>query len=220
MPIAIPGTQGDQPLRKAVRRLRWFTRLFRAQLDETARETGNEYELDRVKLAEAFTAWLAAFNAQKPGREEDRRDYVGFAAGLMLRMLIEKAPVRLRTAPPDADPALPCHYWPEGYLYVAFCLNTRGLVLEHDFHGAQKPARELGDIRSWWSFRENVEEDPALAIAWLELFAGEEPDWTMPELFRSHRLRRLAGQFYHRELAPQAGPAAESAAGVSPDRSP
>ena len=46
--------------------------------------------------------------------------------------------------------------------------------------------RDLGDLRTWWSFRENVFEDDSLAIAFLQLFAGVEPNWTTPSLFNPH----------------------------------
>ena len=128
------------------------------------------------------------------------RDFLaGFAAGLMLRTLIQHKPVSLVTRPAGADESNPAYFWPEGYLYVAFCLNVRGLVLQTDFHSEQNPSDSLNETRTWWSFRENVQQDPSLAIAFLDLFAGDEPDWSVPELFRTGRALRLAERFYARE---------------------
>ena len=180
--MQVPSATG-QPIRKSAQRLRWFVRAFE---DRTAREegeTGHRFEVDRAALARVFADWLAGFQAQKPEADEAKPAYVGFAAGLMLRALIEGAPARVAERGPllTEDPA---GFWPEGHLYVAFCLDVRGQVIASDFHGAQRLAPALEDVRTWWSFRENVAEDPSRAIGFLDLFAGEEPDWTAPQLFR------------------------------------
>ena len=78
----------------------------------------------------------------------------------------------------------PAYFWPEGYLYVSFCLMVRGLVLKEDYDKAQISGDALESIKTWWSFRENIAEDRATAIAFLDLFAGEEPNWTFPQIFR------------------------------------
>ena len=186
----------EQPVRKSAQRLRWFVGAFESQVAKTSYETGNRFSVDTVALADVFANWIKAFETQKPERQEDKAAYVGFAAGLMLKALIRGKPVKVLSKPDNADETNPAYFWPEGYLYVAFCLNVRGLVLENDFHAAQNISPVLNEVRTWWSFRENVNEDPSLAIAFLDLFAGDEPEWTMPELFRSGRSDEIAGRFY------------------------
>ena len=190
----------EQPLRKSAQRLRWFVEVFEKQVRSTETQTGNRFRVDRSALAQVFAEWLRAFEAQKPTHEDDKPAYVGFAAGLMLRTLIKHKPVTLVERLSGADETNPAYFWPEGYLYVAFCLNVRGLVLETDYHSEQHPSEALKEARTWWSFRENVHDDPSLAIAFLDLFAGEEPEWTMPDLFRSGRVREIAGRFYTPEI--------------------
>ena len=190
----------EQPLRKSAQRLRWFVEVFEKQVRSTETQTGNRFRVDRSALAQVFAEWLRAFEAQKPTHEDDKPAYVGFAAGLMLRTLIKHKPVTLVERLGGADETNPAYFWPEGYLYVAFCLNVRGLVLETDYHSEQHPSEALNEARTWWSFRENVHDDPSLAIAFLDLFAGEEPEWTMPDLFRSGRVREIAGRFYTPEI--------------------
>ena len=192
----------DQPLRKSAQRLRWFVDAFEDQVRNTEAQTGNAFSVDRGSLAEVFADWLKSFEAQKPTRDDDKPAYVGFAAGLMLRTLIKHKPVSLTNRPEGADDSNPAYFWPEGYLYVAFCLNVRGLVLEADYHFEQHPSDALNETRTWWSFKENVHEDPSLAIAFLDLFAGDEPEWIMPQLFRTGRMREIAGRFYTKEVAP------------------
>lgn len=174
----------DQPVRKSAQRLRWFFQSFEEQVLLITEETGVRFRVDQAVLAKVFTDWLKSFNAQKPEASKDNPAYVGFAAGLMLRTLIAKKPIAAISKPEHADDTLPVYFWPEGYLYVTYCLRVRGMVIEQDFHGLQKTDALLGSKRTWWSFKENVEDDPSMAIAFLDLFASEKPDWTMPGLFR------------------------------------
>jgi hypothetical protein len=190
----------DQPLRKSAQRLRWFVDAFERQVTNTESQTGNSFMIDGGILAQVFGEWLKAFEAQKPTRDQDKPAYVGFAAGLMLRTLIKHKPVSLVHRPDGADDSNPAYFWPEGYLHVCFCLNVRGLVLETDYHSEQRPSDALNETRIWWSFRENVHEDPSLAIAFLDLFAGDEPEWTIPELFRTGRVHEIADRFYTKDV--------------------
>ena len=189
----------EKPVRKRAQRLRWFIEVFEKQVEETAGETGNQFDLNRAGLAEVFSEWLEAFNAQKPQSPEDQRAYVGFAAGLMLRALLRHNPVSGHVSE-GADTSNPAYFWPEGYLYVVFCLNVRGMVIEMDFEGEQSLSPELDDLRTWWSFKENVGEDPSMAIAFLDLFAGDAPEWTTPDIFQSGGVDQISGRFYSAKL--------------------
>lgn len=188
----LPGARA--PVRKAVQRLRWFHRSFHDQVSECARTTGVAFSVDDKCLTAGFVEWLRAFDAQKPDNPDSRRAYVGFAAGLMLRTMIRHNPLTATHLPTGYDSGDPAYFWPEGYVYVTFCLNIRAAVLEQDFHEDQRLAPELTDLRSWWSFRENIKDDPSLAIAFLDLFAGEVPNWTMSAVFQSAQVRDAVGQ--------------------------
>lgn len=200
-----PDFHTEQPLGKAVRRLRGFRSSFEEQIKTISTRTGIRYEIKADKLTATFLAWLDAFEAQKPDKENDKEAYVGFAAGLMLRSLIAHDPVEAVHLPKAADKNDPTYFWPEGYLYVAYCLNIRGCVLEQEFHTAQQQAALLDDLRTWWSFRENVHEDPSLAIAFLDLFSGVEPNWHMPELFTSQRYQALTQRAFDQLQGPDNG---------------
>ncbi len=177
---------------KSTRRLRWFVNAFESQVTQTSADTGNEYEIDCDRLPAIFVSWLSAFNAQKPAETEDRPAYVSFASGLMLKELVEQNPLSLVSMPEDADADKPAYFWPEGFAYLAFCLNVRGLVLEKDYHVAPELSQDFEDTRTWWSFRENVEANPALAIAFLDHFANEQPQWSMPGLFQRKGVQSIA----------------------------
>ena len=54
----------DKPLRKAVRRLRWFIQAYSGQISELSADTGIEFEIDRSKLRAVFLKWVKAFEGQ------------------------------------------------------------------------------------------------------------------------------------------------------------
>ncbi|MEM7613936.1 MAG: hypothetical protein AAF245_02755 [Pseudomonadota bacterium] len=184
------------PVHKSVRRLRWFLTSFNKQVERTEAETGNTFEVNTALLSAVFVDWLRAFEAQKPTSDSDRLPYVGFASGLMLRTLVRHKPVTVARRPAGCDESNPAYFWPEGYLYVAYCLNVRALVLEQDFHEKQRLVPELNEARTWWSFKENAQADPDLAIAFLDLFAGDAPQWDMPSIFRPEGHTQIAARFY------------------------
>ena len=174
------------PLRKSAQRLRWFTDVFAHQLATVEQDTGNSFEIDDAKLTQAFADWVTSFEQQKPKSDTRHEPFIGFAAGLMLRALVDVGPVRLITRPDEADVSKPAYFWPEGYMYVSFCLMVRALILNEEFGRAQLSGGALDSIQTWRSFRENIAEDRSAAIAFLDLFAGEEPNWVFPQIFRSN----------------------------------
>lgn len=178
----ILGTE-PQPIRQAVRRLRWFKSSFHAQVKAITQDSGAEFSINSERLVETFLEWLRAFEAQKPKSEKARHDYVGFASGLMLRQMIKSSPLTVRSVPKDCDVSNPAYFWPEGYVYVAYCLNVRCAILEQDFDENLQISPSIEDLRTWWSFKENIGENSSLAISFLDLFAGETPDWNFPSVF-------------------------------------
>ena len=183
IPSVIPKGPGTLPLRRSARRLRWFKETFSRQTALLSEQTGVTFEVDDKVLRRAFLSWLTAFEAQLPTQEQEKPDYVNFAAGLMLRELIKAEPAKATNMPPDVDESNPAHFWPEGYLYVALCLNIRAAVLEQDFDFENDLLPSMDDLHSWWSFKENISEDINLAIGFFDHFAGVEPSWLIPSVF-------------------------------------
>lgn len=179
-----------QPVRRAVRRLRWFKASFKQHLAYVSQSTGTGYDVNESALTACFVNWLRLFEAQKPAAVVAHQAYIGFAAGLMLQSLIRHKPIAVCSIPPDADPRLPAVFWPEGYAYVGYCLNIQQTILEQDFDEHLDLAPELLDVKVWWSFKENCREDDALAIAFLELFSGHAPNWVAPSWFNESRARQ------------------------------
>ena len=183
--------QTTEPLRVAIRRLRWFRTAFAQQLAEVTAETGVRFTLDDRKLAAAFVQWLRHVEAQKPGDRTQRRAYFDFASGLMLRELLRDLPITAGPLPLDADLSRAEYYWPEGFACTVFCLNMHAAVVEQEFDASTTTTPKFFDIRHWWSFRENVTEDANTAIGFFDVFVGLEPEWQIPDSFRLRLDRAL-----------------------------
>jgi hypothetical protein len=187
----LPAT--TEPLRVAIRRLRWFRQAFARQLDQVQAETGLSFTVDDRKLAHVFVEWLRRIEAQKPTDPAARRAYFDFVSALMLRDLLREVPLTVAPLPAHADTALPEYFWPEGFACTLFCLNMRAAVLEQEFNAETALAPMFFDLRSWWSFRENVGSDANAAMGFFDVFTGQNPDWQMPDSFRRRLDRALAG---------------------------
>ncbi len=179
-------------LRHRVRRLGWFRQSFRQAATLVGRDQGLTFAIDDRALTDAFLGWIEAFSAHKAAAADDRRDFALFAAGLLLKELIRAAPAKATPsasgAPREAE--APAAFWPEGFLYTQYCLSGLAAVMEQDFGEDLALAAAADDLRTWWSFRENAGECPALAIAFLDHFVGAEPNWRLPEDARARLGRR------------------------------
>lgn len=182
-------------LRHRVRHLNWFRRSFRRDARMMAERRGIAIDIDERRLAETFLDWIEAFNRQKPYAALDRRDFSLFAAGLLLREFIKTRPVTAKVAAKAAGEAAPgsiIDFWPEGFLYTNYCLNVLGAVMQQEFGETLNLADAAGDLRSWWSYRENVRENPSLAVAFLDQFVGGEPNWHAPDAPENRAAMRRA----------------------------
>lgn len=176
---------GVADISSRVRQLRWFKATFKQHARLIAQRYGVSYEIDDLRLTEAYLNWAEAFSLNRPFSDLDRRDFITFAAGLLLRELMLGAPVRAKEAPTEVragveDATRPiAQSWPEGFLYTNYCLCVLHLVLEQEGMTLTLPTL-ADDLRTWWSYRENVGEDASLAIPFLDLLIGNEPNWYFP----------------------------------------
>jgi hypothetical protein len=182
-------------LRHRIRHLNWFRRSFRRDASAMATQRGITIEIDERRLAETFLSWIEAFNRQKPYAALDRRDFSLFAAGLLLREFLKTRPIRAKIAVKAVDTEVPASiidFWPEGFLYTNYCLNVLAAVMRQEFGETLNLAEAAGDLRSWWSYRENVRENPSIAIAFLDQFVGGEPNWRTPDAPENRAAMRRA----------------------------
>jgi len=148
---------------------------------------GYQFSIDETKLTRAFLNWIETVEQQKSFARIDRKDFIIFAAGLVLKELITEAPASvLAKAQGGAAAKIEMQdiiaFWPEGFLYTNFCVGAIAAIHEQEFGTAARIDDCADDLRTWWSYRENVEEMPGYAIAFLDKFLGAEPNWVMPNL--------------------------------------
>jgi len=175
-------------LRHRLRRLRWFRMAFRKNAAVIAEHYGYRFSIDETKLTRAFLNWIETVEQQKSYARLDRKDFVIFAAGLVLKELIIESPASAAGRPEPQEISAKTHmqdiiaFWPEGFLYTNFCVGAIAAIYEQEFALAAHIDECADDLRTWWSYRENVEEMPGYAIAFLDKFLGAEPNWVMPNL--------------------------------------
>lgn len=179
----------NEPLRIAVRRMRWFRSAFDAYVAALGARIGCNYNVDEAKLAGIFVRWLRAVERQKPSNAKDRHDYFEFAAGLMLRELIADMPLSVITPPTRTEASSAATFWPEGYACTMFCLTVHSAAMQQEFEDKPEVSPVIDDLRHWWSFKENARTDASFSVGFLQILLGHQPNWMMPDVFRA-RLRQ------------------------------
>jgi hypothetical protein len=167
-----------------VRRFRTILWSFERNMDLLFRNTGLVTAVNHEALAEAFSRWRKAFDNSKHLANVDRRDFVIYSAGLMLRELVVAAPLSARedelNISVDVDKRL--KRWPEGYAYTSFCLSVAAAVLKEMGEVEPVSSQKTDDPSFWDSFKENTLETPSIAIAFFDLVCGQIPNWDFPDV--------------------------------------
>jgi hypothetical protein len=187
---ALPPT--NEPLRIAVRRLRWFKLAFQKFVEATAGDLGCTFEVDDVKLAAAFMRWLDAIEIQRPSDKAERKAFFEFAAALMLRELTADPPIKAKGPATRAAADSAAAFWPEGYCCTLFCLSVHAAAMEQEFHDQTALDPAIDDLRHWWSFKENAAQDASFSSGFLQMLLGHQPNWVMPDVFRARLQTDLA----------------------------
>ena len=170
--------RNDIEVERSIKRLRWFRRVYLEQVAAVTDETGISFDVDTVCLTEAHLKWSDALTRLKPSDCAERRRIVDLSAGLMLKELLRSAP--LATAGANASAAAAASFWPEGYVHVAFCLGVRQAVLRQEFDEDAGAGPGFDDLQSWQCFYDDTANDPGIAVAYLQHFAGSGTGRPMP----------------------------------------
>ena len=179
---SLPST--NEPLRIAVRRMRWFRAAFEAYVKAIGDRIGCTYQIDDAKLAAIFVRWLRAVESQKPSNRQDRHDFFEFAAGLMLRELTAVMPLVALSPPSKSAADSAATFWPEGYACTMFCLTVHSAAMEQEFKDKPQVSPVIEDLRHWWSFKENAQMGASFSVGFLLTLLGHQPNWMMPDVFR------------------------------------
>ena len=183
----------NEPLRIAVRRMRWFRAAFEAYVEAVGARIGCTYKIDEAKLGGIFVRWLRSVERQKPSNPKDRHDYFEFAAGLMLRELTADMPLSVVSAPNKADASSAATFWPEGYACTMFCLTVHSAAMHQEFKDKPEVSPAIDDLRHWWSFKENARMDASFSVGFLQTLLGHQPNWMMPDVFRARLSQEFLG---------------------------
>lgn len=175
----------NKPLRVAVRQLHWFKAAFHAHAVFCGEAMACNFAIDDVKLAGAFVRWLDSIDRQKPNERTERREFFQFAPSLVLRELVADMPIKAMCAPTGVDPKSPEAFWPEGYVATTFCLSVYAATMGQEFHMDVHVSQMVDDLRSWWSFRENANQDTDYAAGFFQMLLGNDPNWWMPSSFNA-----------------------------------
>jgi hypothetical protein len=193
--IEVPLDQVDD-LRHIARRLTWYQRYFRKEAEECGKKFNVVFTTNNRRLGAAFLNWADAFEHYRAEAAVNQSDFTVFAGGLMLRELLRENPatateVRKVTECIPADPlAAICESWPEGFLYTFCCLTLVQAILKSDFNTDAQLSPQMGELRFWQSFRENVQEDVGRAVPFFDVFLRREPNWVSSEYFLSRPASR------------------------------
>lgn len=166
-----------------MRQLHWFKGAFHAHAALCGEAMACDFTIDDVKLAGAFVRWLDNIERQKPREKTERREFFHFAPSLVLRELVADMPIKAICTPARADPKSAEAFWPEGYVATTFCLAVHAATMDQEFHVDVHVSQIVEDLRSWWSFRENVSEDIDYAAGFFQMLLGNQPNWWMPSNF-------------------------------------
>lgn len=184
----VEALHGESDLRHRIRDLRFFEDSFRKNLLMTLPEGAFRSKTDQARLRSSFLAWLETFQSNRHLAKIDRKDFICFSAGSMLAELFRHEPVTVENK--GSGPDDPASVWPEGSAYVGYCLSVAISVIEQEFHLTADLPEAANDPRIWQSFKENVRNDPDLAIPFLDMLLGQTPNWSEPKLAE----KRLAVQ--------------------------
>jgi hypothetical protein len=175
-----------------LRNLQWFRASFEQGADLLARRIDAEIEVDGDRSSLACLSWSEKLALQKDFSIHDGQAYGRFACGLLLADLFRTAPLRVTRAPRSSERSgLPAEtwaiaeFWCEGFILTSFCTSLLDGILQQEFQRSATLAPVASEMRTWWSFRENVQEEPARAIGFFDLLLGNEPHWQILESYPS-----------------------------------
>jgi hypothetical protein len=178
-----------------VQKLTPCRQLLQQCCDEYVSRYGVRLEIDDRNFTSAFFVWIDVLLSNQDYRHWNEPDYFQFSFGALLRELLHKRAVQspmeapaLYSASPDNTPT----WWPTGYMLTHFCFELLKQTLRQECGMEAKLDDAASQPALWKSFRENLLEEPGLAIAYFDKFSGLEPNWREPSMVVN---RPAAGRF-------------------------
>ena len=95
--------ESTENLSQEVRRFRTVLKSFERNLELLFKDSGLQPHVDHAALATAFSNWRQRFDATKHLANINRHDFVIYAAGLMLKELLDAKPLSAAPDPENPD---------------------------------------------------------------------------------------------------------------------
>jgi hypothetical protein len=182
--LQAPRNSHVQPLHvwEHMQKLTLCRQLLQQCCDEYGARHGTRIEIDSRHFTRAFFAWVDVALHNDDYRRRNPRDFYQFAYGALLRELLHEKAVHGGEHTPlqQATPADVASWWPVGYMLTYFCVGLLKRTLREECGLDIEAADVLAQPEVWQSFRENIVEEPSLAIAYFDKFMGVEPNWREP----------------------------------------
>ena len=178
-----------------VRHLRFFTRHISHAISSIAEHEALSARFDTSKAAHVFLDWVQHINQHKASAAINRRDYIVFSAGTLLTQLLARKAIDIRPQLGAVSAPKTTHddiiaFWPEGFVGVSYCLTVLDTIFNQEGMAPFTLQPCAYDLHTWWSFKENFEDNPWVAVAVLDHFIGQTPNWITPSVAASRPAMR------------------------------
>jgi hypothetical protein len=150
-------------------------------------EFGISVEIKDRALTTAFFTWaqIVEYYAADPHRKTP--DYFQFLIGSLLAQLLAAHAIdAVRDIERDRSGKngnVIAKWWPAGFASTTFCVGLVRKVIAQECGQIVTTSEKFDDIKIWQSFRENLLEEPSIAIAYFDDFMGLSPNWRNPSFF-------------------------------------
>lgn len=177
---------------QAATKLTSCRQLLAQYCGDYAQSCGAVFEIDDRKFTQAFFAWAQILEESEPHLRQDAADYFQFAVGALLAELLRADAIRVTTAAAAADATdrdpreVVARWWPTGFALTRICIELLRKICAQECSKMVAPSERIADIKVWQSFRENLLEEPSIAIAYFDDFMGVTPNWRNPG-YAGHR---------------------------------
>lgn len=168
-------------------RLSSFNELLREHCRSMSSRCGISVEINERALTAAFFAWAQIVENHASDSHRKTPDYFQFLVGSLLARLLAAHVVE---AVPGVEEGRSKHndnaiakWWPTGFALTTFCVELVRKVIAQECGQIVTASPKFGDIKIWQSFRENLLEEPSIAIAYFDDFMGLSPNWRNPSFF-------------------------------------
>jgi hypothetical protein len=179
---------------QATTKLSSFGELLAEHCRAMTSETGISFDIKERALTTAFFDWVQVVGSQAAEPRRNTPDYFQFLIGSLLARLlaahaVEAVPGIEEATARKSENAI-AKWWPAGFALTTFCVGLVRKIVAQECDQIVTTSEKFGDIKMWQSFRENLVEEPSIAIAYFDVFMGLSPNWHNPSFFRE----RAAGR--------------------------